>query len=163
MSDALTTGRALRLLTAVDDASRECLALFAARAIPAVSVTEQLDRVGTFRGYPLFIRTDGGPEFQSNHFRHWCKAHGIIHVTIEPGKPQQNAYIEAFNGRVRDELLNEELFFSEEDANRKAATWKKEYNFQRPHGSLLVPPALEAKKLRMLKLKENTLIQSGTN
>lgn len=165
MSDATTSKKALRFLTAIDDASRECLALYAAHAIPASSVTEQLDRVGTFRGYPTAIRTDGGPEFQSIHFNAWCEKRGILHVTIEPGKPQQNAFIESLNGRIRDELLNEELFLSERDANAKAVQWRTEYNFERPHGVLGLPPALRAKELRSLKLKQNqgrALIQSGT-
>lgn len=165
MSDALTSGRALRFFTAVDDASRECLDLFSACAIPAKDVTERLDRIGIFRGYPQFIRTDGGPEFQSKHFADWCAKHGIVHITIEPGKPQQNAFIEAFNGLVRNEFLNESLFHSAQDANTKATRWKYEYNFERPHGELAkplgVPPAVYARRLRELKLNEKTLIQSG--
>jgi putative transposase len=165
MSDALTNGRALRMLTAIDDASRECLELYPACSIPAEEVTERLDRVGTFRGYPSYIRTDGGPEFQSRHFAHWCERHRITHVTIAPGKPQQNAFIESFNGRVRDEFLNEQLFRSEQDAREKAMRWKHEYNFERPHGVLGVPPVLRAKELRrqrqQQRLKES-LIQTGT-
>ena len=164
MSDALTNHRALRFLTAVDDASRECLVLLAASSIPSDVVTEHLDRVATFRRYPRHIRTDGGPEFQSAHFARWCKQHGIIHVTIEPGKPQQNAFIESFNGRVRDELLNEHIFLSINDANKKATRWKHEYNFERPHGSLGVPPVIQAKKLRENEKleREKTLSQTGT-
>ncbi len=162
MSDALVSGRALRFFTAIDDAPREALDLFAACAIPASKVTEKLDAVAIFRGYPVYLRTDGGPEFQSKHFNDWCERHNIIHLTIEPGKPQQNAFIESFNGRVRDEFLNETLFHSERDANEKAARWKREYNFERPHGTLGVPPASRARELRQLKLKENTQVQTGT-
>ena len=162
MSDALTSGRAVRFLTALDDASRECLDLFARTALPSEKVTERLDAVALFRGYPKFIRTDGGPEFQSNHFNQWCKSHHIIHCTIEPGKPQQNAFIESFNGRVREELLNENLFHSERDANEKALKWKQEYNFERPHGVLGVPPALHAAQLRKQQLREKSLIRNGT-
>jgi len=162
MSDALTSGRALRFLNLLDDASKECLELYADTSIPGWKLVERLDAVGTFRGFPSFIRTDGGPEFQGRDFEAWCKKRGVIHITIEPGKPQQNAFIEAFNGRVRDELLNEELFLSVQDAQRKAATWKYEYNFERPHGVVGEPPALFARKLKQQQ-KEKSLIRTGTN
>lgn len=164
MSDALTSGRALRFFTALDDASRECLDLYPACSIPSETVTERLDAVAIFRGYPRYIRTDGGPEFQSKHFSQWLTKHSIVHQTIEPGKPQQNAFIESFNGRVRDEFLNENLFHSERDAAPKASQWKHEYNFERPHGVLKVPPALRARKLRLMRKKQKgeSLIQTGT-
>ena len=158
----MTSGRALRFLTVIDDAPRECLDLFAACSIPSELLTERLDGVALFRGYPRYVRTDGGPEFQSKHFEAWTRKHGIIHHTIEPGKPQQNAFIESFNGRARDELLNEELFHDETDANAKAVRWRYEYNFERPHGVLGVPPALRARDLRKMKEQEKTLIQAGT-
>ncbi len=163
MSDALTSGWALRLLTVLDDASKECLDLYPDTSIPSERVTERLDAIGTFRGYPRFIRTDGGPEFQSRHFALWCGKHKIVHVTIEPGKPQQNAFIEAFNGLVRSEFLNEHLFCSVTDARRKAVKWRQEYNFDRPHGVLGVPPALRARELRKLKNNREPLTQTGTN
>ncbi len=164
MSDALTGKRALRFFNAIDDASREALTVHAAIAIPAEVVTEMLDRVAVFRRYPKCIRTDGGPEFQSVHFAKWCAAHNILHITIEPGKPQQNAFIESFNGRMRDELLNEELFHSVIDANQKATKWKNEYNSQRPHGTLGVTPLVRARELRKKeKQKGKTLVQTGTN
>lgn len=162
MSDALTCGRALRVLTVLDDASRECLDLHTDTSISSNQVTDRLDAVGTFRGFPRFIRTDGGPEFQSKHFALWCAKRNITHFTIQPGKPQQNAYIEAFNGRVRDEFLNENLFSSVRDAQKKASRWKYEYNFERPHGVLGVPPAQHARMLRQQQLMEKPLIQSGT-
>ena len=162
MSDALTSGRALRFLTAIDDASRECLDLYARSSLPSECVTKRLDIVALFRGYPRAIRTDGGPEFQSGRFNDWCEKHHIIHVTIEPGKPQQNAFIESFNGRAREELMNENLFHSERDANEKATKWKHEYNFERPHGVLGVPPALRAAQLRKQQLKEQPLMRTGT-
>jgi putative transposase len=163
MSDALTTGRALRLLTVLDDAPKECLDLYADTSIPSEKVTERLDAIGTFRGYPGFVRTDGGPEFQSHHFARWCAKHKITHFTIQPGKPQQNAFIEAFNGLVRSELLNENLFESVGGAQEKATNWRYEYNFDRPHGVLGVPPVLRARELRKLKNKEESLNQAGTN
>jgi putative transposase len=112
---------------------------------------------------PRFLRTDGGPEFQSGEFAAWCAKHGVTHVTIEPGRPQKNAYTEAFNGRVRDEFLNENLFTSVRDAREKAATWRHEYNIERPHGVLGIPPALRTRELRKQKLTEKSLIQTGTN
>lgn len=165
MSDALTSGRALRLFTALDDASRECLDLFPARSIPLEVVTERLDAIAIFRGYPRYLRTDGGPEFQSRHFAVWLAKHGIVHQTIEPGKPQQNAFIESFNGRVREEFLNENLFHSEPDTLQKAIRWKYEYNFERPHRVLKKIPALRAKELReeRRKNKGESSIQTGTD
>ena len=162
MSDALTTGRALRLFNVLDDASRECLDSYADTSIPATKVVERLDAIATFRGYPRFVRTDGGPEFQSAVFARWCAKHGVSYCTIEPGKPQQNAFIEAFNGRVREELLNENLFFSVKDAREKALNWKHEYNFERPHGVLGVPPALRARELRKQQTREKPLKKAGT-
>ena len=162
MSDALTSGRALRFLTVLDDAPRECLDLHPDTSIPSAKVTERLDAIATFRGYPRFVRTDGGPEFQSRHFAKWCAKHHVIHFTIQPGKPQQNAFIEAFNGRVRDEFLNENLFESVADAREKAPRWRHEYNVERPHGVLGVPPALRARELRKQKNKRESLIQAGT-
>lgn len=162
MSDALSSGRALRLLTLIDDASRECLELYADTSIPGWKLVERLDAVATFRGFPRFIRTDGGPEFQGAEFERWCAKRGVCHITIQPGKPQQNAFIEAFNGRVRDELLNEEIFSSISDAQRKVTRWKHEYNFERPHGVVGLPPALLARKLKHQQ-KEKSLIRTGTN
>jgi putative transposase len=123
---------------------------------------ERLDAVGIFRGFPRCIRTGGGPEFQGKDFEAWCKKRGVVHITIQPGKPQQNAFIEAFNGRVRGELLNEELFFSVQDAQRKATSWKHEYNFDRPHGVVGEPPALLSRKLKQQQ-REKSLSRTGTN
>lgn len=164
MSDAFTSGRALRLFTAIDDASRECLDLFPSRSIPSEVVTERLDAIAIFRGYPRYIRTDGGPEFQSKHFAQWLAKHDIVHQTIDPGKPQQNAFIESFNGRAREEFLNENLFHSEREALQKATQWKHEYNFERPHGVLKKTPASRARELRleMKKQEGESSIQTGT-
>ncbi len=163
MSDALLSGKALRFFNVIDDAPRECLDMHSDTSLPSYVITGRLDAIATFRGYPEFVRTDGGPEFQSKEFAEWCKKNNVKHFTIQPGKPQQNALIEAFNGRVRDEFLNEHIFESVQDAQRKAREWKHEYNFERPHGVLGVPPALRAAVLRKQHKAAKSLIQSGTN
>lgn len=165
MSDALMSGKVLRFFNAIDDASRECLDIFPAISIPSKMVIDRLDAIATFRGYPVYIRTDGGPEFQSKTFAAWLARHGIVHQTIDPGKPQQNAFIESFNSRAREEFLNENLFLSLKDAREKASIWRQEYNFERPHGVLGVPPAVKAKQLRKMKqlTQGETLIKTGTN
>jgi len=98
------------------------------------------------------IRVDNGPEFRSNSFHQWATKKGITIAYIEPGKPYQNAFIESFNGRLRDEFLNETLFFSERDARKKLSVWQEFYNNIRPHGSLGVPPLSYAKKLQMTEI-----------
>lgn len=164
MSDVTTDGRALRFLNVIDECTRENLAATAAYSLPAVKVTEELDRVALFRGYPKYLRVDNGPEFRSKHFHEWAIKRGITLVLIQPGKPMQNAFIESFNGRMRDELLNQNLFVSDRDATRKALLWRTEYNNFRPHGSLGLPPALYGENLKKQQLnQEKTLIQVGNN
>lgn len=164
LSDALTDGRALRFFSALDDASRECLALHADTAIPGAKVCRCLDAVAAEREYPKYIRVDNGPEFRGREFREWAAAHGVTVIFIQPGKPQQNAFIESFNGRCREEFLNETLFFSPCDARRKADAFRREYNEERPHGSLggTPPRDWEPTSFQYVNYGE-ALIRSGTN
>ena len=141
VSDATTDGRMLRFLTGVDDFTRTNLVLYAAYSLPGSKVVECLEMVAEHRGYPEYIRVDNGPEFRSKTFRDWALSCGISIVFIEPGKPYQNAFIESFNGRLRDEFLNQHLFISPRDAQRKANEWQDDYNNRRPHSALGVPPA----------------------
>ena len=136
MSDALATGRCIRLLTMVDGFTRECPAIEVAPSLSSQRVTRVLERVIAHRGAPASLRCDNGPEFTSRHFLQWCEARQIKVVHIQPGKPMQNGYVESFNGRVRDECLNVNWFLTPEDAKGKIERWRNEYNTERPHSSL---------------------------
>jgi putative transposase len=136
VSDTVASGRPFRVLTMVDAYTRECLEIEVGVSIPSQRVTRVLERVGAGRGYPARIRVDNGPEFASRHFQSWCEQRGIGVEFIEPGKPTQNAVIESFNGRFRDECLNANWFWSVWDARAKIAPWRWEYNQERPHSAL---------------------------
>jgi putative transposase len=128
--------RHFRILTVVDNFSRECLALHADRSITGEKVAACLNRITHERGYPESIRVDNGSEFYSRAMDAWSYIHKVALEFIRPGKPVENAYIESFNGKSRDECLNVELFFGIEDARRKLETWRTDYNEERPHKSL---------------------------
>ena len=105
-------------------------------------VTRLLDQAAIFRGYPSAVRTDNGPEFTSRAFMAWANTHGIRHILIQPGKPMQNGYIESFNGKFRDEHLNEQWFETLHQARSATAIWRQDYNEVRPHSSVgRIPPA----------------------
>lgn len=110
VSDSLVNGRRLKLLTVADDFTHECVDIAADYGISGQYVTRLLDQAALFHGYPGTVRTDNGPEFTSRAFMGWAQAKGIRHLLIEPGKPMQNGYIESFNGKLRDECLNEQWF-----------------------------------------------------
>ena len=134
--DAMASGRALRVLSVVDECTRECLTLEVDTSFASRRVTRALELILTEREKPLAIRCDNGPEFTSRHFLAWCIERGIELVHIQPGKPQQNGYVESFNGKLRDECLNVSWFENLWDARRKIAAWQKEFNEERPHSSL---------------------------
>ena len=136
VSDALATGRALRMFTLIDGFTKESLAIEVDTGISSRQVTRVLERVIEERGAPGSIRCDNGPEFTSVYFVEWCKERSITVLHIQPGKPVQNGHIESFNGRLRDECLNTNWFVNLADARRKIAAWRKEYNEERPHSSL---------------------------
>ena len=136
VSDALSNGRRIRILTIVDDFTKESVELTVDFGISGVYVTKILERVGRFRGLPRAIRTDGGPEFTGKALDQWARDKGVTLKLIEPGKPTQNAYIESFNGRFRDECLNDQWFTSLAQARILIAAWRRDYNEQRPHSSL---------------------------
>ena len=140
--DALANGRRIKCLTVVDDFSRECVDIAVDYGIGGEYVTRVLDRVGQFRGYPRCIRTDQGPEFTSRAFMAWAHARGIKHLINDAGKPTQNAYIESFNGKYRDECLNQQWFESLHQARQEIARWRRDYNEVRPHSAVgRIPPA----------------------
>lgn len=136
VADGLVDGRKLRCLTIVDDFSRECLALEVDTSINGRRVAAVLDRLGDLRGLPLSITVDHGPEFEGQVLDAWAYAKGVSLNFIRPGKPVENAYIESFNGRFRDECLNEHWFLTMAHARRVIESWRIEYNTERPHSSL---------------------------
>ena len=136
MNDSLTSGRRFRILNIIDDFSREGLASHIDFSIPATCVIRILEELGLERGFPDRIRLDNGPEFRSAKFQQWAKDRGIKLDFIEPGKPVQNALIESYNGRMRDECLNEHGFIGLEEARREIGSYRIDYNEVRPHSSL---------------------------
>jgi transposase InsO family protein len=142
-------GRAVRLLTVIDEYTRECLAIDVARRITADDVLERLSRLFIDRGVPAHIRSDNGPEFTARAVRRWLGGLGVKTLFIEPGSPWENGYVESFNGKVRDELLNPEIFDTLLEARVLTERWRRVYNTVRPHSSLdYRPPAPEARLTR---------------
>ena len=136
VSDTLASGRRFRVLTSIDVYSRECVQLEVATSLPSQRVTRALERAAAERGYPGRIRVDNGPEFRSRHFQTWCEQRNIEVTYIEPGKPIQNAFIESFNGRFRDECLNANYFWNLSDSRGKIGDWWRHYQQERPHSAL---------------------------
>jgi len=138
-------GRSFRILTVLDEYTRECLATLVNRRITSPDVIDQLFHLFVFRGIPRYIRSDNGPEFTAREIRKWLNRLGVKTLFIEPGSPWENGYIESFNGKLRDELLNREIFTTLMEAKILFEGWRKEYNQVRPHSALgYRPPAPEA-------------------
>jgi len=147
--DRTADARVLKCLTIVDDATHESVAIEVERAISGTGVSHVLDRLGLSRGLPKFIRTDNGKEFCGKAMVAWAHERGVQLRLIEPGKPNQNAYIESFNGRLRDECLNEHWFPSLLHARTEIERWRREYNEERPKKALGgMTPAAYAKQLQ---------------
>ncbi len=141
-------GRSFKMLTILDEYTRECLAILVERRITSEDVINQLYTLFLVRGVPEHIRSDNGPEFTAKAIRKWLAQVGVKTLFIEPGSPWENGYIESFNGKLRDELLNREIFTTLIGAKVLIGGWRKEYNQVRPHSSLgYRPPAPEAKML----------------
>jgi putative transposase len=136
VSDALIDGRKLRVLAIVDDYSRECLLLEVDSSLPGTRVVKALERLGDIRGLPRSITVDHGPEFEGRALDAWAYKRAVHLAFIRPGKPIENAYVESFNGRFRDECLNEHWFVSMQHARSVIEAWRIEYNTERPHSSL---------------------------
>ena len=136
VSDWLADGRRLRCLTIVDDCSRECPAIEVDTSITGARVVAVLERLADYRGLPASITVDHGPEFEGKALDAWAYARGVKLSFIRPGKPIENAYVESFNARFRDECLNEHWFESLAHARRVIEQWRIEYNTQRPHSAL---------------------------
>ena len=144
VSETTHDGRKLRLLTVVDEYSRECLAIRVARRMTANDVLWVLADLFLAYGIPEHIRSDNGPEFVAKAVREWLADLGVTTLFIEPGSPWENGYIESFNGKLRDELLNGEIFYTLKEAQILVANWRRLFNGLRPHSSLgQRPPAPE--------------------
>ena len=138
-------GRAFRMLTLLDEYTRECLSIDVARKLNSESVLERLSDLFVRRGVPHYIRSDNGPEFTAQKVRDWLERVEVKTLFIEPGSPWENGYIESFNGTLGDELLKREIFDTLLEAKVLIERWRKEYNTIRPHSSLgYRPPAPEA-------------------
>lgn len=134
--DVLANGRRIRMLTVVDDFTRESIKIAVDTSLNGRRVCVELEEVIEARGKPERILSDNGTEFTSMAILRWCQEQGIRWDYIEPGKPYQNGYIESFNGKLRDECLNENIFVNLQEAKRLVEAWREEYNEQRPHSSL---------------------------
>ena len=167
VAERTSNGRLLRMLTLIDEYTRESLVIKVDRALKAYDVIEQLAELFVVRGTPDFIRSDNGSEFTSEVVRGWLQRLGVQTLFIEPGSPWENGYIESFNGKLRDELLNGEIFDTVIEARIIIERWRREYNTKRPHSSLgYLPPApetiLPVQRNQLALGKEITNIQVGT-
>ncbi len=139
-----SNGHPLRLLTVIDEYTRECLAIDVERNLSSEDVLDRLFDLFIRKGIPGYIRSDNGPEFTAKAVRDWLGKIEVKTLYIEPGSPWENGYIESFNGKLRDELLNREIFDTLLEAKVLIERWRLEYNTQRPHSSLgYRPPAPE--------------------
>jgi putative transposase len=145
MIDRTADGRAFKILNIIDEYTRECLSVLIARKIRNQDVIDLLFNLFISRGIPDYMRSDNGPEFTAKAVRKWLNRLGVKTLFIEPGSPWENGYIESFNGKLRDELLNREIFTTLEEAKVLIEQWRRDYNQVRPHSSLgYRPPAPEA-------------------
>ena len=143
LEDRTEKGGKLRILTVLDEYTRECLAIRVEKSICSAKVIDTLEWLFLTRAAPEHIRSDNGPEFVAKAVQDWLRAHGTRTIFIEPGSPWENPYIESFNRSLRDECLNMEIFSNEQEAGYVAEIWREEYNDYRPHSSLgdLTPKA----------------------
>ena len=145
VADRTKDGRALKMLTLVDEFSRECLTIEVSRRLRSMDVLETLSEQFLIHGAPEYIRSDNGSEFTAELIRKWLARLEVQTLYIEPGSPWENGYIESFNGKFRDEFLNGEIFYTLKEAQVLIESWRQEYNEYRPHSSLgYRPPAPQA-------------------
>ena len=175
MSDQTEDGRRLKLLTVLDEFTRESLSIEVDRSIRAKDVIAVLEYLFMIRGAPKYIRSDNGPEFIADEIKKWLKEKHVGTLYIEPGSPWENGYIESFNGKFRDEILNREIFYSVKEAKVIVESWRLEYNNHRPHSGLdyMTPAAFASScnrpgsaALRLADCRarnmDNSLIECGT-
>ena len=144
MQDRTHNGVKFRILNVMDEFTRECLAVKVARSLTSHHVIEVLTNLFIERGVPVHIRSDNGPEFIAKRVRDWLEKLQVRPLFIEPGSPWENGYIESFNGKMRDELLNLEIFYSLKEAQVMIEMWRKHYNTVRPHSALGYQPPVPA-------------------
>ena len=153
-------GRRIRLMTLIDEYSRECLAIRVARRINSLGVIETMADVMLTRGVPEHIRSDNGAEMTAKVVRNWLAKLGSAPLYIEPGSPWENGYCESFNGKLRDECLNQEIFYSLKEAQIIIEQWRNQYNTIRPHSSLgYRPPAPQTSTGQPINLDRHASIQ----
>lgn len=157
LSDSQADGRRFRILTIMDDFTRVSPGILAHTSIPAKKVTEFIDHISYIYGYPERFRVDNGPEFTSKTFQQWAANRNIQIKCTRPGKPTDNAFIESFNGKFRDECLNEHWFLNLKDAQKKIGTWRNAYNEERPHSSLNDLTPYEFLKEQIIPLQDERL------
>ena len=165
VADGLADGRRLRCLAIVDDCTRECLVIEVDTSLTGQRVAGVLQRLAETRGLPDSITVDHGPEFEGQVLDAWAYVAGVRLAFIRPGKPMENAYIESFNGRFRDECLNEHWFVTMAQAKRIIENWRIEYNTERPHSSLgnLTPVAFAAKARRKTEETPSLIADSSSD
>ena len=145
VQDRTADGRAFRVLAIIDEYTRECLSLDVARSLRSGDVLDRLESLFVQRGTPEYIRSDNGPEFTAKAVRSWLAQLEVQPLFIEPGSPWENGYVESFNGKLRDELLNREIFYTLWEAKVLIERWRMHYNQLRPHSALnYQPPAPQA-------------------
>jgi putative transposase len=145
VADRTADGRSFRMLVIIDEHTRECLAIDVARKLTSEDLLERLSDLFICRGVPDYVRSDNGPEFTAHCVRDWLQTVEVKTLFIEPGSPWENGYVESFNGKLRDELLNREVFDTLLEAKVLIERWRRAYNTVRPHSSLgYQPPAPEA-------------------
>ncbi len=175
MSDQTEDGGRLKLLTVLDEFTRESPAIELGRSIRAGDVIAVLEYLFMVRGIPKFIRSDNGPEFIADAIKKWLKRNNVETLYVAPGSPWENGYIESFNGRLRDDVLNREVFYSVKEAKVIVENWRLEYNNHRPHSGLVYmtpaafaascnPPGSATLRLPDCRIKkvDNSLIKVGT-
>jgi transposase InsO family protein len=151
--DRTHDGKQIRMLTVMDEHTRECLAIDVERRLNSENVLDRLAQLFVERGTPSYIRSDNGPEFTAHAVRDWLEKVQVQTLFIEPGSPWENGYIESFNGKLRDELLDREIFYTLKEAKVLIKNWRWEYNHFRPHSALgYRPPAPEATEPPPLRL-----------
>jgi transposase InsO family protein len=142
IQDRTHDGRVIKMLTMVDEYTRECLAIDVARKLNSQDVLYRLGELFVHRGIPEYIRSDNGPEFTAKAVREWLSRVSVQTLFIEPGSPWENGYVESFNGKLRGELLDREIFYTLIEAQVLIEQWRRDYNWKRPHSALgYRPPA----------------------
>jgi transposase InsO family protein len=155
VSDRLHNGKKIRMLTVIDEYTRKCLAIRVGSSLKSDDVLDTLSTLFITEGVPEYIRSDNGSEFTAKATREWIASVGVKTAFIEPGSPWENGYNESFNGKLRDELLNTEIFYSLKEAQILIEQWRRHYNEVRPHSSLRYKPPAPQAIVTGNKTKEN--------